>query len=1053
MNWRRCCIYPSLVIIYLSTIAVSQILQEKEHAELKHQRDKWYLLPRATIGANAYELKMKSLQQMAEMNGAITSGQSWKSIGPTSVNFFGIRSAGATSGLAVDPRNSNVVYASFAGGGLWKTADAGNSWVPLTDQQPIMQTSSFSMDPNNPDVLYVGASGGPDGGILKSADGGQTWSVITGPFVGPFSADRFFGGGASIRSIAIQPNNSDVLLVGTEFSLNGVFRSVDGGKTWKQVLTNAQGRTVLFDPTNGSTAYASLCNGSNAGIFKSFDGGATWIQLSNGLPASEISSAGDCGLAISSSNPNILAVAFNHSTRPTIFRTLDGGQHWASLTPAPDNMHAAGLFFSPSNPNVIFAGSAQLFRSVDGGASWQDVTTGTNGVTIHPDQNAFAFVGTTNQMFVGNDGGVFLTSDASAPNIEWTNLNNGLATLRIYPGFSIHPTNPNITFAGTQDEGTMRYSGLPDWQTVTCGDSSYTAVDQNNPANVYVDCFLADVQRSTDGGNTFVSAANGINASDPMVFFPPLVLDPMNGAALYFGTNRVYVSTDHAATWKVISPTLGLLNSISVSPKDPNTVFAADSTKVWTSINALAGAGWSASNTGLPGRTITRVIADPHDAHTVYVTLSGFSGFGDNAGHVFRSTNTGQSWVDISGNLPNIGANDLAIDPDVPGTLFLANDIGVFTTSNGGTTWQTLSAGLPINVVFGIRLHQPTRTLRATTFGRGAWDLAVPIPTQDFSISASALSPAAVSAGASATSTLTIAAANGFNGSVSLACTSITGGGTPAPTCSLNPNSVADGSGTSTLTVSTRAPTAASAGTPAGNYTVTVSATSGSLTHSQSITLTVRQAPVMPPVANAGPNQTVECSGHNGTPVTLDGSRSTDPDGDNLTYLWKNSGGTVIGNSAVIRQTLGVGTFTFSLTVTDTEGLSSTANITVVVHDTKPPTIANLSTTPKRLRKHNHKMVPVAVNYTSKDQCSATVRCSLAVSSSEPKGPQPEWRILDAHHVLLRAERLDAGKGRTYTITTTCADPSGNKTSQKVTVIVPHNHEEEDEDETEGHSD
>jgi len=553
--------------------------------------------------------------------------------------------------------------------------------------------------------------------------------VITGPFVGPFNADRFFGGSASIRSIAIQPNNSAVLLVGTQFSVNGVFRSIDGGKTWTQVLTNAQGRTVLFDPTNGSIAYASLCNGSNAGIFKSIDGGATWAPLSNGLPATDISSASDCGVAISPSTPNILAVAFNHSTGPTLFKTLDGGQHWAALTPTPDNMHAGGLFFSASNPNVIFAGSAALFRSLDGGVSWHDVTTGSNGVTIHPDQNAFAFIGTTNQMFVGNDGGVFLTPDASASNIQWTNLNNGLATLRIYPGFSIHPTDPNITFAGTQDEGTMRYSGQPDWQTVTCGDSSYTAVDQSNPANVYVNCFLADVESSTDGGNTFKPAANGINASDPMVFFPPLVIDPMNGAALYFGTNRVYLSTDHATTWNIISPTFGELNSISVSPRDSNTVFAAESTKVWTSTNAVVGvsANWTGSNSGLPPRAITRVIADPNDAHTAYVTLSGFSGFVDNAGHVFKSIDTGQSWVDISGNLPNMGANDLAIDPDVPGTLYLATDIGVFTTSNGGITWQAFSKGLPIDVVFGIRLHQPTRTLRATTFGRGAWDLAVRI--------------------------------------------------------------------------------------------------------------------------------------------------------------------------------------------------------------------------------------------------------------------------------------------------------------------------------------
>jgi hypothetical protein len=194
-----------------------------------------------------------------------------------------------------------------------------------------------------------------------------------------------------------------------------------------------------------------------------------------------------------------------------------------------------------------------------------------------------------------------------------------------------------------------------------------------------------------------------------------------------------------------------------------------------------------------------------------------------------------------------------------------------------------------------------------------------------------------------------------------------------------------------------------------------------------------------PPVANAGPNQTVECSGPNGTPVTLSGLASTDPDGDTLTYLWKNSAGTVIGNSAVISQTLPVGTFNFVLTVTDSAGLSSTSSTSVVVHDTTPPTITNLSATPNILWPPNHKMVPVAVNYTSADRCSSTVSCNLAVSSNEPNGTQPEWQIVDAHDVLLRSERLGTGSGRTYTITTTCADPSGNKSSQSTIVTVPHN--------------
>jgi uncharacterized repeat protein (TIGR01451 family) len=216
-----------------------------------------------------------------------------------------------------------------------------------------------------------------------------------------------------------------------------------------------------------------------------------------------------------------------------------------------------------------------------------------------------------------------------------------------------------------------------------------------------------------------------------MDFLPPLVIDPLHPANLYLGTYRVYQTTNGASNWTVISSGLGnTLTTIAVSPTNSNTVYAGTSDAlVQVTTNALAGAGavWNKRSTGLPQRFLTHVVVDPHTSTTAYVAFSGFSGFVDSLGHVFRTTDGGATWKDISGNLPNIPANGIAIDPVLANTYYVATDIGVFRTRNGGSLWSVLGAGLPRVAVLGVTLHNPTRMLRAATHGRSMWDIHVPI--------------------------------------------------------------------------------------------------------------------------------------------------------------------------------------------------------------------------------------------------------------------------------------------------------------------------------------
>jgi photosystem II stability/assembly factor-like uncharacterized protein len=739
MKKAHCISFWTILFLFSAmggTYAQSLYTKQKVSPQIEKARHDWFWKGRMTPGANPFLLRQEAIRKVKEMRALYRTTvfgplvtRPWQPVFSASANFYGVQSAGATVGMAIDPTSPDTVYTASAGGGIWKTTDAGTSWTPLTDQQPFTQDGSLAMDPNNPSALYLGGGGEYAGGILKSSDAGATWNLITGPFVGPFDANAYFGGSDWIRSIAVQPSNSSVILAGTSGGHSwALYRTADGGSTWTTVINNnAAIADIHFDTNDSNIVYAAVCGGYagvavNEGIYKSTDGGITWSLLSGGLPSPSQLSNADCRLGMSPSNPSFLAAIFRGAggQPPAVFTSANAGNTWAQVASPPDFPHGAGIFFSPTNPGVIFVGAADFYRSTDGGATWQSILNG-----IHVDQGAFAWVGNTNQLYTGNDGGVFFTPDATAAVVDWTNLNNGLATLRLYPGMSLHPSDANIVLAGTQDEGTILSNESLDWNTVTCGDSAFTGIDPGDPSNMYANCYYASIQKSTNGGASFGLAMNGINTGDAMEFFPPLVIDPSDGSRLYFGTNRVYQTTDGAQAWTPISPQFNVLSRLAVSPKDSNVVYAAENQKVWTTTNALSGTSaiWTGSNSGLPPRDIVGLLASPSNSQTAYAAVSGFSGFLDNLGHVFKTIDGGQTWKDISGNLPNIPADDIAADPRRPNTLYLATDVGVFLTRNGGATWVPLGSRLPNIVVTSIRLFEPSRTLRVSTFGRGVWEL------------------------------------------------------------------------------------------------------------------------------------------------------------------------------------------------------------------------------------------------------------------------------------------------------------------------------------------
>jgi hypothetical protein len=740
-------------------------------------------------------------------NGTVTLGSNWAPLGPrpTTGGFFRPVSGRITT-IAVDPSDAtgNTVLIGGAQGGIWRSTDAGVNWTPVGDANASLAMGSIAFAPSLPGTVYAGtgeqASIGFDvyygAGVLKSTDGGTNWAQTcttasaTCPFIGPFTNSVPFGffsdGGARISYVAVNPANAKLVLVGAQIprvgsslseTAGGIYCSDDGGATWTGLLIGGAGSFVGF--ANATTAYAAIgrpggsSTGTPNGIYKSTvaDGGATkacsniTFQPVLTQPTSLTMGRIDLGIFDASTvYASIANGAAGSTTNLGVWVTTNGGATWTQ-TAAPDICHSQCWYdnvvkVDPTNKNNVFLGGgavtignsfAWVVRSTDGMnfSSIIPTSNATDPTRPHVDEHAIAFVkiGTKLRMYLGNDGGLWRTDDAVASPVAWVNLNANLTLTQFYPSLSFSSANPNILFAGAQDNGSQLYNGGLSWlDNGQCGDGGQTAVDPNVPTVVYVTCQNIRIRVSNTGGQTagsFASAITGINpnGTDIVDFIPPISADTVTAGRAYFGTDHVYQTNDFGNSWTAISGALpasgAYLTTIASAPKNASVVYAGSvDGRVFVASNVTAGGAASFSQIGagaLPGRVVTAVVPDPNDAtgSTIYVTFSGFALGSDTKGHIFKSLNGGGTWMDVScsancitpvvTDLPNIPVNDLVVDPDKPGTLYAATDLGVFATTDGGAHWSTLDTGLPNVAVLSLKLHEPSRTLLAATHGRGAW--------------------------------------------------------------------------------------------------------------------------------------------------------------------------------------------------------------------------------------------------------------------------------------------------------------------------------------------
>jgi photosystem II stability/assembly factor-like uncharacterized protein len=367
-------------------------------------------------------------------------------------------------------------------------------------------------------------------------------------------------------------------------------------------------------------------------------------------------------------------------------------------------------------------------KSSNSGEVW-DFSYGYGGpYQLHVDHHALAFhPQNPNYIISGNDGGINISEDGG---LSWSSPAK-LPITQFYE-IGLDETNPERFYGGTQDNNTVRTltGSLGDWDRILGGDGFYVIVDPDNPDIIYAESQFGGLAKSTDGGSSFSYALNGIDGDEPTNWSTPVVMDPNNPNTLYYGTHSLYRTENSAGVWEKVSPKLtdhdserrlGTITTISVAPTNSNVIYVGtDDSYVWVSEDY--GESWRTISDDLPFRWVTRVAVDPTDENIVYATFSGLK-WRDPEPRVFRSSDMGETWQNISGNLPDAPVNAFAIDYFDQNVLYLGNDIGAFISFDLGNNWEILSDILPIVVVNDMKIHTEANYLAIGTHGRGMYKI------------------------------------------------------------------------------------------------------------------------------------------------------------------------------------------------------------------------------------------------------------------------------------------------------------------------------------------
>lgn len=718
-----------------ATILPSNALAQRGESEADDVKERVAAFREARADASgqippgAWATAWNGWQSLSPWSASLATDASWRPLGPfgmfgNQINFGGIGQlvAGRVTSISVHPTDPQTLYVGAASGGVWKSTTGGATWAPLTDSQCSPAIGAVAVDPVNPALVYAGTGEintfeFAGCGVLSSTDGGATWSAPTSNPVGSYH-------GKILVDPATAGTSGQTTLVAA--TSGGLYVSTNSGATWTRKVTGVAWSAVAL-PGRPGTYFAAVTSPSRtpaSTVWRSTDGGATWVALPT--PLSSMYQVARVELATTSaSNSTVIAFAADYSTRKFagLYRWSEVTQQWTQLPSSGLVTSASSYPFTigeqseynlvvavdPRNAQRIWVAGVGAFLSEDGGLTFRSVAK-----TVHVDWHAIAFSPSDpDHMYAGTDGGLYVSYDAGR---TWRAQNNGLAIAQFYPGISVHPSGQWI-FGGLQDNQAAYFSGSKVWSNfATMGDGGYTAVNYLDPRIVYVThAFLNFIERKGSGLAT-ESRSAGISSLDRSGARRPLVMHPLVPTTLYFGTQRLYRTTNEGQYWIPISTDLtlgsGYITTIAIAPSNPNVIYVGTSDGV---ISRTLDGGITYSQFAFAvSRYFTRIAVNPTNPLHIVATASTFG-----APTITQSTDGGATFYSsISSKLAGIPVHTALFLPGTS-TMMFGTEFGVIQTVDGGTTWTAGPPGFPNTVVYDLAYVPATTTVVASTYGRG----------------------------------------------------------------------------------------------------------------------------------------------------------------------------------------------------------------------------------------------------------------------------------------------------------------------------------------------
>ncbi len=737
------------------------------------------------IGVLEDQLRMQHARDV--FKGTSTTATSWTELGPAPIPNGQTSPTNPVSGrvtaIAIHPTNPNIVYVGTAQGGFYRTTNGGGSWTQLFDTAQTLAIGSIAISPVHPSIVFVG-TGEPNLSldsyfgvglyIIRNAD---TSPIINGPY-----EVRSNGGtghaflNSSIASIVVHPSNDSVIFVGSTLGVGGMSGSINlvtslGLYYSNNVLSASPSFAYVSSLPGGGVAGVTdivmkpgapdtlvvgsqdLGGGGTSGIYRSTN--ATLGTSSSWTKEMSFSGPTNVRFAVNKVGSTVTMIAGVETSNGQLIRSTDAGATWSSALSAANGFCGGQCFYDiaiamdPGNANIIYLGgsadaspAAVMKKSTDGGSTFTVSDAG-----LHADNHAVAVAPSNSSIvYTGDDGGVFKSTNAGG---AWTSLNTTGFNATQFESIALHPHDTHFSIGGTQDNGTNWLHPTNSWTRADFGDGGFALIDQNATDTVNVTMYhtyfnqtnnligfarVTSTTNATDNGWSFLgysfpTSNNGISGSDGVLFYAPMALGPGNPNTLYFGTTRLYRSTNTGTSMSTVSQSplnsTNRVSAIGISPQsDSVRIVGLENGKVYSTSTASS---TLTDVTGtIPAFYVARAVIDPNNRKTAYVTLSGF---GLAAGqHVWKTTNLNlatPTWSAAGNGIPDVPVNAFTIDPTNSAHLFAGTDIGVYASTDGGSTWNPLGTGLPRVAVFDMAIQPISRVLRIATHGRGMWEIAI----------------------------------------------------------------------------------------------------------------------------------------------------------------------------------------------------------------------------------------------------------------------------------------------------------------------------------------